>query len=78
VAERPDGFEFADCYLSKDYLDDSITKYASILCDGGQWIDTAHGAIILSSGVFAERPEVDGLPALAAMAIVRASATPFT
>jgi hypothetical protein len=75
VAERPDGFEFADCYLSKDYLDDSMTKHASNLRDKGQWLDTADGAIILTSGVFAEQPEVDGLPALAALAIVRASAT---
>jgi hypothetical protein len=75
VAERPDGFEFADCYLSKDYLDDSITKHASKLRGNGQWIDIADGAIILTSGVFAKQPEVDGLPASAAMAIVRASAT---
>jgi hypothetical protein len=73
VAERPDGFEFADCYLSKGYLDDSMMKHASSLRDNGQWIDIAGGAIILTSGVFAERPEFDGLPALAAMAIVRAS-----
>jgi hypothetical protein len=75
VAERPDGFEFADCYMSKDYLDDSMTKHASNLRANGQWLDIADGAIILTSGVFAERPEVDGLPALAALAIVRASAT---
>jgi hypothetical protein len=75
VAERPDGFEFADCYLSKDYLDGSITKHASNLRHNGQWLDSTDGAIILTSGVFAEQPEVDGLPALAAMAIVRASGT---
>jgi hypothetical protein len=75
VAERPDGFEFADCYLSKDYLDVSITKHASSLRDNGQWLDIADGAIILTSGVFADRPQVDGLPALAAMSIVRVSAT---
>jgi hypothetical protein len=74
VAERPDGFEFADCYLSKDYLNDSITGHAAKLRDNGQWLDIADGAIILSSGVFAEQPEVHGLPVLAAMAIVRASA----
>jgi hypothetical protein len=43
--------------------------------DNGQWLDIADGAIILTSGLFAEQPEVDGLPALAALAIVRASAT---
>jgi hypothetical protein len=75
VAERPDGFEFADCYLSKDYLDDSMTRHASNLRDNGQWLDIADGAIILTSGVFAEQPEVDGLPALAALAIVHVSAT---
>jgi len=77
VAERPDGFELADCYLSNGYLDDSMTKHASNLRGNGQWLDTAAGAIILTSGLFAERPEFDGLPALAAMAIVRASATPL-
>jgi hypothetical protein len=73
VAERPDGFEFADCYLSSDYLDDSLTKHASRLRYNGQWLDVADGAIILTSGVFAGQPDVDGLPALAALAIVRAS-----
>jgi hypothetical protein len=75
VAEQPDGFELADCYLSKDYLDDSITKHASELRDNGQWLDVAEGAIILTSGVFAQRPRVDALAALAALSIVRASAT---
>jgi hypothetical protein len=75
VAEQPDGFEFADCYLSKGYLDNSIMKHASKLRVNRQWLDIADGAIILTSGVFAERPEVDGLPQRAAMAIVRASAT---
>jgi hypothetical protein len=74
VAERPDGFEFADCYLSKDWLDDSLTKHASSLRDSGQWLDVADGAIILTSGTFAGKPDVDGLPALAALAVVRASA----
>jgi hypothetical protein len=73
VAERPDGFEFADCYLSKDYLDNSITKHTSNLQNNGHWLDTTDSAIILTSGVFAEQPEIDGLPKLAAMAIVRAS-----
>jgi hypothetical protein len=50
VAERPDGFEFADCYPSKDYLDDLITKHTSNLQDNGQWLDTTDGAIILTSG----------------------------
>jgi hypothetical protein len=75
VAEQPDGFEFADCYLSKDYLSDSLTKQAPSLRNHGQWLDVADGAIILTSGVFAQRPEVEGLSELAAMAIVRASAT---
>lgn len=74
VAERPDGFEFADCYLSNRYLSSAITRHAPTLRDGGQWRDVADGAIILTSGIFAEQPDVDVLPALAAQSIVRMSA----
>jgi hypothetical protein len=70
VAQQPDGFEFKDFYLSRDYLDPTAFTQVASAIDDEHRQPVAHGELFLTSGVFAPPPvRDDGAGTIAARAI---------
>ncbi len=74
VNGRPDGFEFADCYLATDYVGTRQLRKLSSLLDGAYRTDLEHGTLFLTSGVFAQEPDAaDKVRTQAALAVAARS-----